>query len=148
MPEPVRDWATDYDVMDPGYVENPYPIWDQLRGTCPVAHTERWGGSWLPTTYADVTAIAHDIEHFSSRGVAVIPPPVPPPGAAAPLLPGGVPPISADPPLHTWTRRLLLPWFSPTRVTQYETYTRALCRELVDGFVGTGRADAATGYAQ
>jgi hypothetical protein len=28
--------------------------------------------------------IAHDIEHFSSRGVAVIPPPVPPPGAAAP----------------------------------------------------------------
>jgi cytochrome P450 len=148
MTEPVRDWATDYDVMDPGYVENPYPIWDQLRGTCPVAHTERWGGSWLPTTYADVTAIAHDIEHFSSRGVAVIPPPVPPPGAAAPLLPGGVPPISADPPLHTWTRRLLLPWFSPTRVTQYETYTRALCRELVDGFVGSGRADAATGYAQ
>ena len=148
MPEPVRDWATDYDVMDPGYVENPYPIWDELRSTCPVAHTERWGGSWLPTTYADVTAIAHDIEHFSSRGVAVIPPPVPAPGANIPLLPGGVPPISADPPLHTWSRRLLLPWFSPTRVTQYETYTRALCRELVDGFVGAGRADAATDYAQ
>ena len=28
----------------------------------------------------------------------------------------GLPPISADPPVHTWTRRLLLPWFSHHRV--------------------------------
>ena len=78
MSEPVRDWATDYDVLDPSYVSNPFPVWDELRGRCPVAHSDRWGGSWMPTTYADVTAIAHDIEHFSSRGVAVIPPPVDP----------------------------------------------------------------------
>ncbi|MGI9645854.1 MAG: cytochrome P450, partial [Ilumatobacteraceae bacterium] len=60
--EPVEDWATDYDIFDPQYVADPYGIWDELRQACPIAHTHRWGGSWLPTRYADVYAIAHDIE--------------------------------------------------------------------------------------
>ncbi|MFZ9629578.1 MAG: cytochrome P450 [Ilumatobacteraceae bacterium] len=150
MTEPVSNWATDYDVLDPDYVANPFPVWDELRTSCPVAHTDRWGGSWMPTTYADVTAMAHDIEHFSSRRVGVIPPQIDPStGAAQPdLLPGGLPPISADPPLHTWTRRLLLPWFSPARVGVYETSTRELCQRLIDGFAADGRVDAAADYAQ
>jgi cytochrome P450 len=104
----------------------------------------------MPTTYEHVTAIAHDIEHFSSRRVAVIPPQIDPVTGAAQqdLLPGGLPPISADPPLHTWTRRLLLPWFSPARVAEYEPYTRELCQRLVAGFADAGHADAAADYAQ
>ncbi|MFM7252595.1 MAG: cytochrome P450 [Ilumatobacteraceae bacterium] len=150
MGEPVSDWATDYDVLDPGYVANPFPVWDDLRDRCPVAHTPRWGGSWMPTTYEHVTAIAHDIEHFSSIRVAVIPPQIDPDTGLTQqdLLPGGLPPISADPPLHTWTRRLLLPWFSPARVAEYEPYTRELCQRLVAGFADAGRADAAADYAQ
>lgn len=144
MGDTVTDWASDYDIFDPGYVSDPFAIWDQLRPRCPVAHSGRWGGSWLPTTYADVTAIARDVEHFSSRSVGVVPPPV---GEDA-LLPSGIPPISADPPEHTWTRRLLLPWFSPARVAEYERYTRDLCRELVAGLVPAGHADAAAQYAQ
>ncbi len=149
MTDTTRDWAVDYDIFDPGYIADPFPIWDGLRERCPVARTEHWGGSWLPTTYADVTAIARDVDHFSSRSVGVVPPP--PPGSVSSdqvLLPAGVPPISADPPEHTWTRRLLLPWFSPNRVAEYATFTRELCRSLVDGFASTGRADAAAGYAQ
>jgi cytochrome P450 len=138
---PTIDWAADYDIFDPRYVENPYPIWDDLRQRCPVAHSDRFGGSWLSTTYADVTAIARDIERFSSRQVAVIP------VEADGLLPVGLPPISADPPVHTWTRRLLLPWFSPARVATYEPYTRELCRSLLDSFAD-GHADAAADYAQ
>jgi cytochrome P450 len=149
MPDQVNDWATDYDIFDADYVSDPFPVWDDLRQQCPIAHSDRWGGSWLPTTYADVTAIARDIEHFSSRSVSVVPPPKDQLEPGQGLLPAGVPPISADPPEHTWTRRLLLPWFSPQRVdNEYEPYTRALCRSLVDGFVDTGRADAAAGYAQ
>jgi hypothetical protein len=140
---PVTDWATDYDIFDPRYVAEPFPVWDELRSRCPVAHSDRWGGSWLPTTYADVTAIARDIQHFSSREVGVIET-----ASDDDVLPAGVPPISADPPEHTWTRRLLLPWFSPARVAEYEVYTRALCRQLVDGFAPTGRVDAAAEYAQ
>ena len=146
MSAPVSDWSSDYDIFDPGYVADPFPVWDELRQHCPVAHTERWGGSWLPTTYEHVTAIARDVQHFSSRSISVVPPP--PQDAASPVLPAGVPPISSDPPVHTWSRRLILPWFSPGRVAEYEVTTRDLCRRLVRSFVEQGRADAAADYAQ
>jgi cytochrome P450 len=147
---PVRDWATDFDVMDPRYLADPFTIWDQLRQTCPIPHTNRRKSSWMPLRYDDVTAIAHDIEHFSSLKVAVIPgdEDEDPPDFDGPNLEYGLPPISADPPLHTWTRRLLLPWFSHKRVDSYVPLTRDLCRALLDGFAGAGRADAAADYAQ
>ena len=40
---PVTDWATDYDIFDPQYVADPFPIWDELRERCPMAHTDRCG---------------------------------------------------------------------------------------------------------
>lgn len=150
---PVSDWATDYDIFDPDYIRDPFSVWDDLRGRCPVAHTDRWGGSWLPTRYEDVTRIARDIERFpSGGGIAVIPPVgvdgSPGPGPGVPVLPYGVPPISADPPLHTWTRRLILPWMSPQKTATYEPMTRALCDKLIDGFIASGQADVAADYAQ
>src|SRR6202167_5247950 len=139
---PVTDWSVDFDVLDPGYIADPFGVWDQLRVKCPIAHTDRRGSTWLPTRYEDITAIAHDVEHFSSLEVAVIPFEGEEP--EEPVLPYGLPPISADPPLHTWTRRLLLPWFSHARVESYEAMTRTLCSGLIDGFIGDGRADAAS----
>ena len=50
--------------------------------------------------------------------------------------------------MHTWARRLLLPWFSHRRVDEYEPVTRELCNRLIDGFIDAGRADAAADYAQ
>jgi cytochrome P450 len=144
---PVRDWTSDFDVLDPRYIADPFRIWDDLRAECPIAHTDRRGSNWLPTRYDDVTAIAHDIEHFSSLKVAVIPVGNDEPGDP-PALEYGLPPISADPPLHTWTRRLLLPWFSHRRVEGYVPLTRDLCRSLLDGFADGGHADAAAEYAQ
>ena len=143
---PVTDWKTDFDVLDPSYVNDPFSIWDDLRQSCPVAHTDRRGPTWLPTRYQDVVDLAHDIEHFSSLDPAVIP--VVGEEPEEPVLPYGLPPISADPPLHTSTRRLLLPWFSHRRVESYEPMTRALCGRLVEGFLADGRADAAADYAQ
>jgi cytochrome P450 len=148
---PVQDWSTDYDIFDHGYVTDPFGIWAEMRAQCPVARTDRWGGSWMPVTYEDVTAIARDIERFpSSKGVAVMPPisDTDPDKAPPPLLANGLPPISADPPVHTWTRRLILPSMSPRKVEEYEVMTRELCRKLIDGFVATGSADAAADYAQ
>ena len=62
----AQDWGEDFDIFDPQYVRDPYPIWEDLRGQCPVAHSGRWGGSYLPTTHADVLAVAHDVGRFSS----------------------------------------------------------------------------------
>jgi len=146
--EPVSDWARDFDVLDPGYIANPFGVWDDLRARCPIAHTGRRGSNWLPTRYDDVTSMAHDIEHFSSLKVAVIPIVDDDEPDVGPQLEYGLPPISADPPLHTWTRRLLLPWFSHRRVDGYVPLTRDLCRSLLDGFADRGSADAAVDYAQ
>ncbi|MBU6315335.1 MAG: cytochrome P450 [Acidobacteria bacterium] len=149
---PVQDWATDYDVFAPEYLSDPFSIWSDLRERCPIAHTDRWGGSWLPTRYEDVYEIAHDIETFpSGNGVAVVPlvdPNVAGEPAPPPLLASGIPPISADPPLHTWTRRLVLPTMSPARVAEYEVFTRDLCRRLAGEIADRGEGDAAAGYAQ
>jgi cytochrome P450 len=141
----VDDWAHDFDVLDSGYIEDPFTIWDELRETCPIAHTDRRESAWLPTRYADVTTIAHDTSVFSSLDVSVIA--IEPEEGSDPL-PYGMPPISSDPPLHTWTRRLLLPWFSHHRVDSYEELTRSLCGSLIDSFLDEGRADAAADYAQ
>lgn len=151
--QPVSDWASDYDIFALEYINDPYSIWAELRPKCPIAHSDRWGGSWLPTRYEDVTAIARDIETFpSGNGIAVVPPPAGlAPGASnsqPALLPYGVPPISSDPPLHSWTRRLILPWMSPQKTLSYEGMTRELCHRLIDSFIETGSADAAADYAQ
>ncbi len=143
---PVTRWDTDFDVLDPAYVADPFTIWDELRGACPVAHTDRRGPTWLSTRYRDVVDLAHDIDHFSSAEIGVIP--FAGERRDEPVLAYGLPPISADPPLHTWTRRLLLPWFSHRRVAGYEGMTRSLCADLIDGFLAGGRADAARDYAQ
>ena len=33
--KPVTDVKTDYDIFDPEYIKNPFPIWDELRGELP-----------------------------------------------------------------------------------------------------------------
>ena len=48
MSDTVIDWATDYDIFGADYVADPYPIWEDLRQRCPIAHSDRFGGSWLP----------------------------------------------------------------------------------------------------
>ena len=57
---PVTDWTADFDHLDPTFVADPYPIYEQLRTDCPIAHTDRYHGVWIPTRYEDLAAIAHD----------------------------------------------------------------------------------------
>lgn len=144
--EKKPDWGSDYDIFEQEYVREPYPIWDTLRDTCPVAHSERWGGSWMPTRYEEVFAIAQDTERFSSRSITVAP--VPQDQAGSPGYGIKALPISVDQPIHTWSRRLLLPAFNLKSVEKWEAVTRDLCRSLVAGFADKGKADAAAGYAQ
>ena len=70
---PVEDWATDFDIFDPGYVKDPAPVWDELRARCPIAHTERWGGAWMATKYDDLRELVRMVPELSSRAVAVVP---------------------------------------------------------------------------
>jgi cytochrome P450 len=142
----VTDWATDFDHTDAQWVRDPYPIWEQLRTECPVAHTQRYGGTWLPVRHADVSAVAYDTEHFTSRSVIVSEVRPGPMDLPAPI--GIAPPITSDPPFHADARRLMLPAFGPKVIASYESYTRELCRELLDATTGRTDIDAAVDYAQ
>jgi len=139
---PVSDWTTDFSHTEPEYNERAIEIWDDLRGRCPIARTERFGGAWLPTRYEDVQAIAYDTEHFSSR--AIIAGNHRPPLDLAPV--GGEPPISSDPPFHHDARKLLLPAFTKANVAKQAVTTEAFCHSLVDGLAGRDVVDAATEY--
>jgi len=142
--DPVSDWATDFDHTDDVWAADPYPLWDELRRTCPVAHSDRYGGVWLPTRHDDVAAIAYDTERFTSRSVLVTE--FRPPLMLAPE--GIAPPISSDPPFHKEARRLLLPILSPQVVDKLEPSTRSYCEELVEGLRGREVVDAAEEYAE
>jgi cytochrome P450 len=137
---PVIDWVHDFDHTDPRWTENPFPIWDELRAKNPVAHTERFLGCYLPTTYEAVKQISYDTEHFSSRRVVV--------RNARPEPPVGSPPITSDPPEHKPAKQLLLPPFTPDAMKKLEPRVRAICNELIDEFIAEGKCDAAARYSK
>ena len=142
----VTDFAVDWDHTDATWVADPYPIWEDLRERCPVAHTDRYGGGWFPSTHALVSEIAHDTEHFSSRTVVIG---NGRPGEGAPPAPIGVaPPISSDPPFHQIARRIVLPAFAPGPVNALEPRIRDLCKRLLDRLEEQDVIDGSSNYAQ
>ncbi|MDH4143602.1 MAG: cytochrome P450 [Acidimicrobiia bacterium] len=138
------DPEVDFDIFDPDFIDDPFPTFARLRESTPVAHTERWGGQWMPTRYHDIEAIARDSDHFSSVTVSVT---GPKPGEG-PLFIG--PPVTLDPPAHGPIRRLLLPALAPKVVERLTPITRDIARDLIADVVARGgtRADAAVDYAQ
>lgn len=143
---PVDDFATDWDHTDPQWVNDPYPIWEDLRSRCPVAHTDRYGGGWFPTTHEMVSAIANDTEHFTSRQVIVSYNKYPEGAPPAPI--GGAPPITSDPPFHQIARRIMLPALAPGPINALEPQIRDLCRKHLDEITGNEFFDAGLQYAQ
>jgi cytochrome P450 len=136
----VTDWLHDFDHTDPRWTENPFPIWDELRAKCPVVHTKRFLGVYLPTTYEAVKQIAYDTEHFSSRRVVV--------RNVRPDIFQPTPPITSDPPEHKTAKQLLLPPFTPDAMKKLEPRVRAICNELIDEFIADGKCDAAARYTK
>jgi cytochrome P450 len=137
---PVTDWVHDFDHTDPCWNENPFPIWDELRAASPVVHTNRFLGCYMPTTYEAMKQVAYDTEHFSSRRVIV--------RDIRPEIKERAPPITSDPPEHKPAKQLLLPPFTPDAMKKLEPRVRAICNELIDGFIADGKCDAAERYTR
>jgi cytochrome P450 len=146
--------SVEVDIASQAYADDPASAWRLLRRHCPVVRS-RWtppppGGSpltvWMPVRAADIVAVATDPVRFSSRAVTVVP--FPGQHGDRSVLPLGLPPITADPPEHGWTRRLLLPWFAHHRVASWEPLVRARCRAAARALAGRPVADLAHDYAR
>ena len=138
---PVSDWATDFDHFDQRFVDDPYPIYDELRQQCPVAHTDRYGGVNVLTTFEDVADAAHDPERFTSRRIII---------SEVSTERRGVilPPINLDPPDHSEPRRALLPFFNPNNIARWEEPIRQICQRRLDDLDGATECDLAVDYAR
>ena len=138
---PVADWTTDWDHHHPTWTTDPFPIWTDLRGRCPMAHTDRYNhGVWLPLTAEQIDVIAHDTDSFSNDhdGITVT-------GTAARVR---FPPIHSDPPEHAGLRRAILPFFAPRRIDAWESPITEHSHTLARAIADRGRGDAAVDYAQ
>jgi len=143
--EPVADWAEDFELFDEGFVNDPYPVWKDLRDQgCPFARTERRQVTFMPTTFAGTRQVAADSKNFSSFSVSVVPAPTTYDDEGNRLRSI----ISSDAPEHAPERRLMLPFFAPKAVEKYREHTQELCRRLIREFIEDGRADIAGEYAR
>ena len=116
-------------------------VWKELREAgCPVAHSDRYGGMWVPLTHdtGPRRRLRHRELHQPRRGRVST---ARPGDLALPAPIGGAPPITSDPPFHNLARRLLLPPFAPKQIEPWEPEIRALCQQAArrDGRDRPGR---------
>jgi cytochrome P450 len=125
--------AARFELHDPALQDDPYPLFAELRKHCPVARSEQHGGHYIVSRHADIDAILHDAERFSSRGVLI-------PEWKFPL--GGLQiPLEIDGEDHRLYRVALASIFSPGRMARLEPLVRETARRLVGTLVERGGGD-------
>jgi cytochrome P450 len=127
--------VTDDPVFDPHSPdltpERAYELYAGLRASCPVSRGEKYGGYYALSRYADVRAAALDHTRFSSAGGVYVPA----------VSEHRFPPIDYDPPEHAKFRKLIAPLTSAAAARQLEPAIQSTVDGLIDGFIGTGRAE-------
>lgn len=108
--------------QDPAVLQDQRRAYDEMRGLCPVAHSEALG--WSLFSHGDVTAVTRDPVAFSSatRRLAI--------------------PNGMDPPEHTVYRNALKPYFLLDRMAFFEPRSRQIARDLLDPMVERSDVEA------
>jgi len=132
------DVERNFDVHDPALADDPYPTYAHLRKNCPIGRSEKHGGFWILSKYADIAEVCRQPETFSSNPAA-IPANM---GQARPMIP-----LEADPPDHTQYRRILAPVFSPGGAAALEDEIRRAVTILIDGFIEKGSCDLVADFS-
>jgi len=115
----------------------------ELRGSCPVAHSDRHGGFHVVTRYADVRRVLHEpatfacgreleFAHAPGRRTG---------GVTVPINPVRMGMMELDPPESQAYRRLVAPYFSPKAIKEYQPRLAEIVTWLVDRVIRTGRID-------
>jgi cytochrome P450 len=143
---------------DESLVEDPYPYFEQLRSAYPVLPLPHLGVVAV-TGYDEATEIYRDPKTFSSCNSVVGPFakfPVPLEGDDVSdvidryrdQLPMHEHMVTMDPPAHTRERALLMRLITPKRLKDNETFMWRLTDQQLDEFVGNGRCEFISAYAQ
>lgn len=131
-----------FDHHTTDWVNDPYSVYEKMRASCPVAHSEAHGGFWLLSRYDDVRSALLDWQTFGSNHPGRI---AIPHTAASKEVPGI--PIEVDPPAHTEYRKAVASFFSKAEVAKLEPDLTRIANELIDGFLERGECDIVKDYA-
>jgi cytochrome P450 len=130
MPD-TTDTST-FSHHDPQLMQNPYPFYAEVRGRCPVAHSDQLGGFFFAVRHDSVRQVLSDFQTFTStQGVAL-------PGMAAAMYP-----VDLDPPLQTKFRKVLNRFFSVEEAERRRAGFQVIVDDLIDTFIQDGHADIA-----
>src|SRR3546814_12728292 len=61
----------DFDIHDPEAVDGVYDTYAEMRGKCPVAHSPKYGGHFVATSYEDIQEVLRHPGISSSRPINV-----------------------------------------------------------------------------
>ncbi len=59
------DTAAEARLVDPEVIEDPYPLYESLHGSCPVKHDPEIG--WIVTRYDDLRSLLLSPSEYSSE---------------------------------------------------------------------------------
>jgi cytochrome P450 len=122
---------THFNHHDPEIMQDPYAVYDRVRGGCPLGHSDQLGGFYFPTSYEGVKRVFADFRTFSSAEGAGLP------DQLVRLLP-----VDLDPPRHTRWRRVLNKFFTQEAAEAERPRIQGIADDLIDAFAARGHADA------
>jgi len=154
----LSDWTTIDFFNDESLLEDPYPYFDELRSQGPVLPLPHLGVVAV-TGYEEIHEVYRDTDSFSSCNSVVGPFasfPVPLEGDDITRivndnrdqLPMHEHMVTMDPPEHTQERALLMRLITPKRLKDNETFMWRLADQQLDEFIGDGRCEFISAYAQ
>ena len=130
------------DLLDPATFAQGHPIdlYARLRAEKPVFRNPEPGGSgfWALTRYADVFAVDHDFQNFSSEPTIMIADPGIGDGGTlgeAKMM------LMMDPPHHTAFRKLIRGEFTKPAAAGKGSRLQALARQIVNAVIERGECD-------
>lgn len=137
MPEsPENPQAFDFEPTALPALDDPYPVFAQLRESAPVTRTR--SGFWCVTGYDAVLEVLRSPAFISSpiamRYLAELPP-----GAARDEMVHRI--NFLDPPDHPRVRGLVAKAFTPRRIDGLRRFTEATARRLLSELTGSGSSD-------
>jgi len=131
------------DLLDPALFAHGHPAeaYKQLRALpAPHWNPEPDGtGFWAVTRYADVYAVDHDHQSYSSEPTIMIADP--PPGENGGMLGDAKMMLMMDPPEHTGFRKLIRGEFAQDSAVLRTERLEALARQIVDNVIERGECD-------
>lgn len=121
-----------FDQGNPAISDQLHEWGQRLRSESQLAYSEAYGGFYIASRHADISAITRNTESFTSAQGITIPP-----------LANPVPsiPAESDEPMHRHYRAVLQSYLTLATVRQREEDIRALITQTIDAFIEKGEAD-------